>query len=215
MKKLILFFLILLGLASCGTRHKTKITDQNTRKIEAEKQHQVGVENLQNSSEKKEVFTSDNATSQFVLQQNTESLLQSFTLKSNGNCIENSAVRFVSITDAKGNKTDIPVNDNTELTFSHQNDIKTENLALQTENNRLKKELSEKETSNKTLKNELHSERQKVKQIQRKLDLEVQYNKPSFWLFILVGVIAIIAWELIKINLKKLYNYVSIWKKKP
>lgn len=215
MKNIILFILILLGLASCGTRQKTKNTAVQEQKITTEKTYQGEMQNLENSLEKAEISNAENFITQLEFQKNTQHLLQNFTLKNNGKCLENSTIRFVSITDNKGNKTEIPVNDNTELTFSHQNDIKIENLALQAENNRLKKELSEKETSNKTLKNELYSERQKVKQIQRKLDLEVQSNKPSFWLFILVGVIAIIVWEIIKRNLKKLYNYVSIWKKKP
>lgn len=74
--------------------------------------------------------------------------MQNFILKSNGNCVENSPIPFVTITDNKGNKTEIPVNDNTELIFNHkkknenkQEDPKTESQQVTKENIKQKSEL--------------------------------------------------------------------------
>lgn len=215
MRNLILFILILLGSVSCGTRHKIKIADVQKREIDNEKTYQGETQNLENSSEKVENSSAENTIIQRNWQKETQHILQNFVLKNNGKCLENSAIRFVSITDNKGNKTEIPVNDNTELNFSHQNDIQTENQALKTENQRLKNEVSEKETHIKTLRKELYSEKQKRQEIHKKLDLQVKSQKPSIWLFIALMIVSVVVWEFVKTNLKKLYNYVSIWRKKP
>lgn len=214
MKKKILLFLILLGIASCGTRLKTKNTTAQKQNVQTEKTHQSESQKEENNFEKAEVSNAENSIVQIDFGKNRQSILQNFTLKNNGKCIENSVVRFVSITDNKGNKTEIPVNDNTELNFSHQDDIQAENKVLKAENERLKKEKSETETTVTTLQKELYIERQKQEKTQKSSDLKVKSHRSTFWLFILIAVVAVIAWELIKINLKKLYNYVSIWKKK-
>lgn len=214
MKKKILLFLILLGIASCGTRLKTKNTTAQKQNVQTEKTHQSESQKEENNFEKAEVSNAENSIVQIDFEKNRQSILQNFTLKNNGKCIENSAIRFVSITDNRGNKTEIPVNDNTELHYSHQNDIQTENKALKAENERLKKEKSEIETTVTALQKEMYIEQQKQEKIQKTSDLKVKSHRPTFWLFILIAVVAVIAWELIKINLKKLYNYVSIWKKK-
>ncbi len=65
------------------------------------------------------------------------------------------------------------------------------------------------------LRKELYSEKQKRQEIHKKLDLQVKSQKPSIWLFIALMIVSVVVWEFVKTNLKKLYNYVSIWRKKP
>lgn len=198
MKNLI-FILLLLLPVSCGVfKNKSKEKSKTESEIKA---HISAMENT-SISETKTVAKTDSSVSDFKInaQSTAATISQNFSLKQNGKCADGGETRFVSFTDKNGNKTEIPVNDNTELNFNNTDAVLAENKELhstvsqlKSENNKLRSELStEKENNSKisATKNESNI----------RSDVETKKNPLISYVFIAFA--AIVFWEFGKRQLK-------------
>ena len=132
------------------------------------------------------------------------SVLQNFTLKNSGKCENGGQTRFVSFTDATGNKTSIPVNDNTELNFDNSTDFKKQIETLTVENTSLKKE-------NSSLKTKLESASETKASSEKKESssddsTNVKTEKSSFSSYAFFVLLGIVVYELLKQFIKKLIS---------
>lgn len=195
MKKLLLLFLLLLLVSGCGVT-KQKQKEKSQTELEEIIKATENLDVKENTVSNKAVSDSTNSITNFTVDRSKAATLQNFSLKNNGRCTDPGTIRYLNFTDALGNKTSIPVNDNTDLNFNSESEFKKEIENLKIEVTNLKKE-------NETLKkeNQTHiakevSQKTKIKAKTGKTNTETE--KRSFWAFILVGVLSIIAWEFIK-----------------
>lgn len=187
--------LLLLFIGSCTvSKHKTK--DKNDTSITNEVQSNEKSSVKENSVQQNNRSDSTASNANYNIDRSKTATLQNFSLKNNGKCADPGSTRFVQFTDVLGNKTSIPVNDNTDLNFGSESEIKKEVESLKTENVNLKKEIE-------TLKKDKES--LTVKEVDQKSNIRVKASKVdtetenrSLWAFVLVGILSIIVWEFIK-----------------
>lgn len=199
MKKLITIFLFLI--ISCGvTKDKTKFKSDFDQSSAAKT-------NFSNDMSKKVDSTGNKKDSLFTkLNQSTVkadlSVLQNFNLKNTGKCGDGGTTRFVNFTDAAGNKTSIPVNDNTELNFNNSTDLKKQIESLS-------QELTEVKTENTQLKSKLDLKAKGSTTTNKKSsgstgETNVKTKKSSFASYAFVGLLCIVVYELLRQFIKKL-----------
>ncbi|MGD1319146.1 hypothetical protein [Chryseobacterium sp. 2R14A] len=200
MQKLILFFMLLIFVSGCVTRkHKIKDKQEFYQEVENKTTWQKNENTfVEKKGMKKDSLYTNN---KYNLERNHLFTSQSFQLKNNGKCGDPGVLRNIEFTDALGNRTSIPVNDNTELHFGNESFLKKEVESLKTEIFNLKKE----NEILKSYKVDLSTKKtaQKSTITERKGNTEVKTEKHSFWSFILVGLLSIILWETIKGIIKK------------
>lgn len=199
--KNILLILFLIVISCTVNKHKEKeksVISEKTESNTAENQKVVETSNLDKAKTDSTILESH-----FNIDRSKAATLQNFQLKSNGKCTDPGIIRYVQFTDVLGNKTSIPVNDNTDLNFESESE-------LQKENENLKAQLSKVTKENETLKREKESVTAKkaaiksdIKVNNRKTDVKTE--KQSFWAFIIVGLISILLWELLKQAIKKYF----------
>lgn len=199
MKKSII--IILLMLLSCGvTKDKIKTKSET-------KETQVMAVNT-NKSVKKNLDSTKNLKDSTVENRSWStvkadlSVLQNFTLRNSGKCDNAGETRFVSFTDAAGNKTNIPVNNNTELNFGTSTDFKKQ---IET----LKIELSVVKAENTALRAKIESnavinQKSSRNQSASNASTNVKTKKSSLPSFAFVGLLSIVVYELIRQLIKKL-----------
>ena len=145
MKALISFVTIALLFVSCTVfKHKEK----SKEKTEIVKMENTSISSEVKSEVKADVSVTDSTVQQtaFSISKTFGSIAQNFTLKNNGKCADGGEIRFLRITDAQGNQTEIPVNNNTDLSFNSESEITRENASLKTENSKLTKEKTDLQT---------------------------------------------------------------------
>ncbi|QDP85181.1 hypothetical protein FNJ88_06240 [Chryseobacterium sp. SNU WT5] len=200
MKKL-LIILLLMMLYSCSIiknknkqKQLTELNSQTTTQTELSNKNQE-VENSSFSDSTVHKSQYNGAKSLFANSQN-------FNLTNNGKCSDPGAVRFVQVTDSHGNQTSIPVNDNTDLQFGSQSKLETENSTLKIENSSLIKENDSIKKDNETLQST--NINQSAELISKYLELDLKTKSSPLSAFIWMGVLSVIAWELLKFYFKKL-----------
>ena len=200
MKYLFLLLMLMLMLStSCSVfKHKTK------EKAKTEIQKKTDISKMENISiSAKTVITAkDSAVANFNFSKEKRSseMLQNFTLKSNGKCLDGGQIRFVNFTDKNGNKTEIPVNDNTELNFTSSDAVLEENKTLKTEIKKLKQENVQLQDSLNVSKNlQLNESKSSKTAI---AEVETKKESKSFFSYVFVAFAAIVFWELGKKYLK-------------
>ena len=195
MKKLLLLFLLLLIVGGCGvTKHKQKEKAQMELEEDLKTTEKTDVK--ENTSSQKSISDSTNSISNYAVDRSKASTLQNFSLKNNGRCQDPGTIRYINFTDALGNKTSIPVNDNTDLAFNSETEFKKVIETLKVEITNLKKENETLKKENKTRTAKDVSQKSKIKAKTSKTNTETE--KHSFWAFILVGVLSVVLWETIK-----------------
>ena len=199
MKKLI--FIIFLMLLSCGvTKDKTKTKSEFKSAQQSTLDFKSNINTtIDSAGSKKDSTAVKNSTSNVKAD---VSVLQNFTLKNSGKCENGGETRFVNFTDALGNKTSIPVNDNTELNFDSSTDLKKQLETLTVENTSLK-------TENSTLKSKLESEsetkvRDEKSESGSDASTDVKTEKNSFSSYAFFVLLGIVVYELLKQFIKKL-----------
>lgn len=199
MKNLIILLSVLL-IGSC-TVSKQKKKDKNDTSITNEVQSNEKSSVKENSVQQNNRSDSTASNANYNIDRSKTATLQNFSLKNNGKCADPGSTRYVQFTDVLGNKTSIPVNDNTDLNFGSESEIKKEVESLKTENVNLKKEIEtlKKDKQALTIKQATQISNIRVKASKT----DVQTEKHSFWSFILVGVLFIVVWETIKGIIKK------------
>ncbi len=200
MKTLISVFTLLI-VASCGI---SKEKSKQKELLEQTTTLDFHTEMTRKENELKNISGTDSSSNKIGLN-SLKSFLetsQNFTLKNNGKCSESGEIRFVNITDFHGNKTSIPVNDNTELNFGNEtklryeiSELKQEIVNLKSENNLLQKNSEELEALKK---------HQTFNSKSQTTNVDVKTKKSSFSNIILIVVLSIVGWELLKFYLKKL-----------
>ena len=145
MKKLITIFLLLFIVTACTTqKHKTK---EKTKTESQEKEvNSISSEITAETAEVKVKTDSVINNTAFSSGKSSVSILQNLSLKNNGKCVDGGEIRFLKFTDAQGNMTEVPVNDNTDLDFSSTSELTKENASLKTENSKLTKEKTDLQT---------------------------------------------------------------------
>lgn len=187
--KIFILILSMLMLFACNTRHKVK--DMEKSKVQVEISNKVEKNNAVFQKEQENKLFLDSTITQQLLNSNifNENYLQNFILKSNGNCVENSPIRFVTITDNKGNKTEIPVNDNTELIFNHKKKNENKQEDSKTESQQVTKEDIKQKSELKSQEKEIKNKKITTQNFSVKKNTEVKTSRLPIWLtFILLAV---------------------------
>ena len=199
MKKLI--FIIFLMLLSCGvTKDKTKTKSSFETNQQSALDFKSNINRTIDSIGSKKDSTAGKTSSSNA--KANLSVLQNFTLKNSGKCENGGETRFVNFTDAVGNKTSIPVNDNTELNFDSSIDLQKQIETLTVENTSLKRK-------NSTLKSKLESEsetkvRDEKSESGSDASTDVKTEKNSFSSYAFFVLLGIVVYELLKQFIKKL-----------
>lgn len=199
MKKILLFLLLPL-VGGCGVS-KNKQKEKQLTEIEENLKVTNQGSVKENSDSRKNVSDSTASQSKYNIDRSLASALQNFSLKNNGKCGDPGITRFVQFSDALGNKTAIPVNDNTDLDFHNETDLKKEIEILKTEKLTVKKENEKLVKSNESLSNQVNELSTKLKAKSTKSDTKTEKN--SFSSFALIAVLAIVVWEILKKLIKK------------
>lgn len=192
--KTILIFLSLL-LVSCGiSKDKLKqkkelnFTEKSKQKTELQQS-----ENTVSSVAVKKLFTSS------VLQNKEQEKFlqtQNFQLKNNGKCSDPGTTRNVEFTDALGNKTKIPINDNTELNFGSLTEIQKENETLKAENKQQSSEIQKLEKQFNETTKKLEKAEKQLKE--RSVDVETKTKKNPIGSYLFTVFASIVIWEVIR-----------------
>ena len=200
MKALISFVTIALLFVSCTVfKHKEK----SKEKTEIVKMENTSISSEVKSEVKADVSVTDSTVQQtaFSISKTFGSIAQNFTLKNNGKCADGGEIRFLRITDAQGNQTEIPVNNNTDLSFNSESEITRENALL-------KSEISNLKTENTYLKQQIDAKSDQSNQQSESIkttDVKIETDKKQnslisyFWCVI----ISVILWESGKFFIKK------------
>lgn len=145
MKKLITIFLLLFIVTACTTqKHKTK--GKTKTESQGKEVNSISSEIKAETAEVKVKTDSVFNNTAFSSGKSSVSILQNLSLKNNGKCADGGEIRFLKFTDAQGNMTEVPVNDNTDLDFSSTSELTKENASLKTENSKLTKEKTDLQT---------------------------------------------------------------------
>lgn len=199
MRNLLLLFLLLFIAGCTVNKHKNK--EKNDTSIHNEVQSNEKSSVKENSVQNKKISDSTTSNAKYNIDRSKTAVLQNFSLKNNGKCADPGSTRYVQFTDVLGNKTSIPVNDNTDLDFRSESEMKKEIESLKTELFNLKKENETLKKDKKSLTSKKAAQKSDIRTKNSKTDIKTE--KHSFWNFILVGVLFIIVWETIKGIIKK------------
>lgn len=172
----------MLMLFACNTRHKVKYTEKSEAQTEMRHKEEKNTDVFQEQQEVRQFLDSTKIYQSLQSNIFSENHLLNFTLKSNGNYIENSPIRFVTITDNKGNKTEIPVNDNTELIFNNKKKNENKQMDSKTENQQVVKESIEQKTELKVQEKEIKNKKLNTQNLSVKKNTEVKTSRPPIWL---------------------------------
>lgn len=199
MKKLLLFILLLL--LGCAT-NKQKIKEKQESSSSLVSNTRVKSDEKTTVAKKETKKDSISKNSNYNIERNQLFAAQNFQLKNNGKCADPGILRNVEFTDALGNKTSIPVNDNTELSFHNETELKKEVESLKIENKQLSETVTE--TQSKYEKALSQNEELKQKNYSKSSNTNTKTESSTIWQFILCGVLSIVVWSLIK---KLIKNY--------
>lgn len=199
MKKLITILIIFLISACTSSRQKSKEKQQTVSETNLTKEKKASVNASENVKESKKDSVSTKASYNIV--RDNLFVSQNFQLKNNGKCADPGTIRNIEFTDAFGNRTTIPVNDNTELNFINETDLKNEIESLKLENNQLFETSLSIQTKYEALQNEYEIFRQDLKSKSIKTDTETKKN--TIWQFALIAVLAVLIWETSKKLIKR------------
>lgn len=194
MKNLLMLLLLLL-MGSC-TVSKHKMKDKNDTSITNEVQSNEKNSVKENSVQQNNRSDSTASNANYNIDRSKTATLQNFSLKNNAKCADPGSTRYVQFTDVLGNKTSIPVNDNTDLNFGSESEIKKEVESLKTENFNLKKENETLKKDKEAFTTKEEAQKSNIRVKASKTDVETE--KYPFWSFIVVGVLSIVVWETIK-----------------
>lgn len=199
MKKLITILIILLISACTSSRQKSKEKQESFTETDFTKETKTSVTELENSKQNSK--DSASAKTNYTIVRDNLLASQNFQLKNNGKCADPGTIRNVEFTDAFGNRTTIPVNDNTELNFINETDLKNEIESLKLENNHLFETSLSTQRKYEDLENEYEVFKQNLKSKSVKTDTKTKRN--TVWQFVLVAVLAVIVWETTKKLIKR------------
>ncbi|WP_144282638.1 hypothetical protein [Chryseobacterium echinoideorum] len=199
MKKLITILIILLISACTSSRQKSKEKQESFTETDFTKETKTSVTELENSKQNSKDSVS--AKTNYTIVRDNLLASQNFQLKNNGKCADPGTIRNVEFTDAFGNRTTIPVNDNTELNFINETDLKNEIESLKLENNHLFETSLSTQRKYEDLENEYEVFKQNLKSKSVKTDTKTEKN--TVWQFALVAVLAVIVWETSKKLIKR------------
>ena len=200
MKKLITIFIFLLFVGGCTTqKHKTKEKTQTEIQQKEVKSIVAEVKSESNSVQLK--TDSINQKTDIISNKSFEAIAQNLSLKNNGKCTNGGEIRFMKFIDSQGNKTEIPVNDNTELNFNSNSEVTKENIALKSSVQQL--------TTEKT---EMQSKIDSLSEENEKLDFQLYANtvnsntdakQNSLSSYLWCILITLIVWECGQLYFKK------------
>lgn len=200
MKKLLIICLLMM-LYSCSimkSKSKQKQFTENSVQTVIEAETVTKNQEMENSSFSDSTIHKTSFTGAKSLLSNS----QNFNLTNNGKCGDPGSVRFVHVTDSKGNHTSIPVNDNTDLKFSNESKSENEISDLKIENSSLIKQNDSLKNTTETLQSQ--NINQSAELISKSLELDLKTKSSPLSAFIWMGIISVIAWELLKFYFKKL-----------
>ena len=200
MKKLITIFLLLFIVTACTTqKHKTK---EKTKTETQEKEvNSISSEIKAETAEVKVKTDSVFNNTAFSSGKSSVSILQNLSLKNNGKCADGGEIRFLKFTDAQGNMTEVPVNDNTDLDFSSTSELTKENASLKTENSKLTKEKTDLQTK-------YDAEVKARKDLEKKqsalqINTDAKSERSQLTAFLWCIVLTVVFWEAGKFYIKK------------
>lgn len=200
MKKLITIFLLLFVVAACTTqKHKNK----EKTKTEHQEKEINSISSVVQSETKAVTTVSDSAVQKtdYNGHKSFGSIAQNLTLKSNGKCTEGGEIRFLKFTDSQGNMTEVPVNDNTDLSFNSAAELAEENITLKSDNSELKKENTDLETKLKTATDQNRKFEQSAKAATANTDTNSERSQLTAFLWC-IG-LTIMLWEAGRFYIKK------------
>lgn len=192
---------LLLFLTACNA---LKNKDKTKDKLQAETSQQV--QNRENSTTtgSESYKIADSTVASFNQQSSTavQSLIQSLSLKNTGKCTESGETAYMKFKDVSGAELSVPVNNNTDLSFSNSSELQQENSALKMENTSIKTQTAKLET-------ELKASKETNTKLQTKLkaantELSTQTKTPTFWSYLFWCLVAVVVYKVGEIYVKKL-----------
>ena len=200
MKKLITIFLLLFIVTACTTqKHKTK--DKTKTESQQKEVNSIASEVKTETAESKVKTDSVVNNTAFSSGKSSASVLQNLSLKNNGKCLDGGQIRFLKFTDAQGNMTEVPVNDNTDLDFSSTSELTKENASLKTENSKLTKEKTDLQTKyDAEVKARKNLEK---KQSTLQINTDAKSERSQLTAFLWCIVLTVVFWESGKFYIKK------------
>ncbi|KMQ70304.1 hypothetical protein [Chryseobacterium koreense] len=203
MKKLITILLMLSLVAACTTqKHKTK----EKTKTETQK-NEVNSISSEVSNETKAVVSVMDSTTQKTDYNSSKlfgSIAQHLTLKNNGKCADGGDIRFLKFTDAQGNKTEVPVNDNTEVNFNTAAELTAENKNLKTALSSLSTEKSDIETKLTAAQNQIRKYQESEKSTSTNIKTDIERSQLTAFIWCIV--LTIVFWEAGKLLIRNRFK---------
>lgn len=200
MKNLLMLFLFLF-IGCTLSKHKTKAKNDTSITNEVHRSEKSSVK--ENTTQQKSLSDSTVFNANYNIDRIKTATLQNFSLKNNGRCADPGSIRIIQFTDVLGNKTSIPVNDNTDLSFGSESEINKEIEAYKTEVVKLKKENETLKQDKEALLTTKTAQKSDIRVKASKMDVEKEIY--PFWVFVVVGVLSIALWEIEKKLIKKYF----------
>lgn len=193
MKKL--FIILLMLVCSCAS-HKTKTKQKEKDRSEMISQQKAEIHTTAQTSLQSNTTDSGTQKMQFSADRYAASSLQDLQLTNNGKCAAGGEIRFVRFTDAQGNQAEIPVNDNTDLSFRSTNELEKQNATLSSEIAHLKQE--NRDLQYKVDQKEKQAGKTQVKASASATQSDTDAKTATWPLFLLCAVLSVVAWEILK-----------------
>lgn len=201
--KNLLIILMCLMVASCATKRQ-----KNKEKIKTEiQQKETGSSATSSVTEVMATTSKKDSTVQTIDQITNRSaaiFAQNLSLKNNGKCTDGGEIRFLKFTDAQGNQTEVPVNDNTDLDYSSSAELEKENSSL-------KSRIESLTSENRALKSQVaaNSETNYSKQLsalQQALKKDAETERNSIMSYVWCGLLSIIGYVTAKFLIKTYFK---------
>lgn len=201
MKKLITIFLLLFIVTACTTqKHKSKEKTKN--EFNEKEVYSTSADVLAETQTTSKKTDSTVQKTDLSSSKSFASIAQNLTLKNNGKCVDGGEIRFLKFTDAQGNMTEVPVNDNTDLSFNSAAELSAENQNLKTAFANLYAEKSDLETK---LKAEIEENQNSQKSdSSASTIIETDKTQNSFMSYVWCIILTILIWEIGNLYFKKL-----------
>lgn len=188
-------------MTACTTqKHKTKV--QTKTENQEKEVYSISADVLAETQTTSQKTDSTVQNTDLSTSKSFASIAQNLTLKNNGKCVDGGEIRFMKFTDSQGNITEVPVNDNTDLSFNSASELAEENQTLKIAFANLYTEKSDLETK---LKAEIDENRNFQKSDKSaSTNLEIDKKQNSLMSYVWCIILTILIWEIGKLYFKKL-----------
>ncbi len=195
---------MLLSLVAACTTQKHKAKEKTKTEIDKKEINSISSEVSNETKAVVSIMDSTTKKTDYNSSKLFGSIAQNLTLKNNGKCADGGDIRFLKFTDAQGNKTEVPVNDNTEVNFNTAAELTAENKSLKTALLSLSTEKSDIETKLKAAQNQIRKYQESEKSVSTNIKTEVERSQLTAFMWCIV--LTIVFWEAGKFLIKNRFK---------